>query len=234
MPTPLPILPQASRWTVAGIAIVLCAAYAAPASSQQRPANRPAQAPAAAPAIEQASSDPRLAPTRREGEGPFQKLIIRGATLIDGTGAPPRGPVDIVIENNMITQVAGVGYPGVPIDSAQRPRGPAREINAEGMYVMPGLVDLHVHQGTRQKAPDSEYYNKLWLGHGITTVRGVRLRQLRLFGEREGAEREERDHGAAVRRVPAARQRLGPGTGFARPSRRARGCAGPRPTAWTA
>ena len=34
-------------------------------------------------------------------------MIIRGATLIDGTGGPPRGPVDIVIEGNRITDVAG-------------------------------------------------------------------------------------------------------------------------------
>jgi imidazolonepropionase-like amidohydrolase len=58
-------------------------------------------------------------------------------------------------------------------DSTRRPRGAAREIQAAGMYVMPGLVDLHVHQGTKQKAPESEYYNKLWLAHGITAVRGV-------------------------------------------------------------
>ena len=58
------------------------------------------------------------APDRQEGEGegPFERLIIRGATLIDGTGAPPVGPVDIVIENNRITKVESVGYPGLPID----------------------------------------------------------------------------------------------------------------------
>jgi len=32
-------------------------------------------------------------PARAEGEGPYEKLIIRGVTLIDGTGAPPVGPV---------------------------------------------------------------------------------------------------------------------------------------------
>ena len=41
-------------------------------------------------------------PDRAEGEGPFNRLIIRGATVIDGAGAPPRGPVDIVIEKNTI------------------------------------------------------------------------------------------------------------------------------------
>ncbi|MGB7489289.1 MAG: hypothetical protein WBN62_03055, partial [Thermoanaerobaculia bacterium] len=35
------------------------------------------------------------APPRNEGEGPFQRLILRGGTLIDGTGAPAIGPVDI-------------------------------------------------------------------------------------------------------------------------------------------
>lgn len=119
------------------------------------------------------SEDPRVAPARHEGDGPFQRLIIRGATLIDGTGAPPRGPVDIVVENNRIASIVSVGVPHVPIDSSKRPKGATREINATGMYVLPGLVDLHVHQGTTQKAAESEYYNKLWLGNGITAVRGV-------------------------------------------------------------
>jgi hypothetical protein len=119
------------------------------------------------------AEDPRVAPARHEGDGPFQRLIIRSATLIDGTGAPPRGPVDIVIENNRIASIVSVGVPHVPIDSAKRPKGATREINANGMYVLPGLVDLHVHQGTTQKAAESEYYNKLWLGNGITAVRGV-------------------------------------------------------------
>ena len=50
------------------------------------------------------------APERQEGEGegPFERLIIRGATLIDGTGAPPIGPVDIVIENNRIAKVEDI------------------------------------------------------------------------------------------------------------------------------
>ena len=56
------------------------------------------------------------APKRTEGEGPFKRLIIRGAILIDGTGAPPRGPVDIVVEGNKITRVASVGTPFIEIN----------------------------------------------------------------------------------------------------------------------
>jgi imidazolonepropionase-like amidohydrolase len=119
------------------------------------------------------AQDAKPAPNRAEGEGPFDKLIIRGATLIDGTGAPPRGPVDIVVEKNRITQVVDVGYPNLPIDESKRPKGPAREIQAAGMYVMPGFIDLHLHTGEVPKAPEAEYMYKLWMAHGITTGRGV-------------------------------------------------------------
>ena len=166
--------PLFRRMTVPGAAAITVL-IAASAEAQRRPATPPAPA---APAegqglVNERRDDPRPAPARREGEGPFTKLIIRSTTLIDGTGGPPRGPVDIVVEGNRIADIVSVGYPESPIDSAKRPTGATREIEGAGMYVMPGLVDMHVHQGTQQKAPDSEYYNKLWLAHGITTVRGV-------------------------------------------------------------
>lgn len=117
------------------------------------------------------------APDRQpgEGEGPFERLIIRGATLIDGTGAPPTGPVDIVIEGNRIVEVRNVGFPGLPIDSTRRPRNATREIDAHGQYVLPGFIDLHVHAGGGSKNPELSYAYKLWLAHGVTTVRGVGL-----------------------------------------------------------
>ena len=123
------------------------------------------------------SQGPNPAPDRQsdEGEGPFKRLIIRGGTLIDGTGGPPRGPVDIVIENNQIIRIASVGTPFIPIDEDRRPKDATYELDAEGMYVLPGFVDLHIHSGNQFKAPDAEYTYKLWLAHGITTVRGVAL-----------------------------------------------------------
>ena len=113
------------------------------------------------------------APDRSQGEGPYDRLIIRGATLIDGTGGMPRGPVDIVIEENKIVDIKGVGTPMLPIDAKNRPTGATKEIDATGKYVMPGIIDLHIHTGSETKAPEAEYVYKLWLAHGITTVRGV-------------------------------------------------------------
>jgi imidazolonepropionase-like amidohydrolase len=127
----------------------------------------------ASPAITQEDEESvKPAPDRgSQGEGPFDRLVIRGATVIDGTGAPPQGPVDIVIEKNRIVEVKGVGTPGVPIDESKRPKKGTREIDASSMYVLPGFVDLHTHTGGVPKAPEAEYVYKLWMAHGVTTTR---------------------------------------------------------------
>jgi len=127
----------------------------------------------------QGQDPPQLnpAPNRgpEEGRGPFKTLVIRGAILIDGTGSPPQGPVDIIIENNRITGIRGAGTPGLPLKPNRPPQNAEQEIDATGMYVLPGFVDLHIHAGGEPKNPDAEYPYKLWLAHGITTVRGVPL-----------------------------------------------------------
>jgi cytosine/adenosine deaminase-related metal-dependent hydrolase len=127
--------------------------------------------------IAQSGARMERVPDRRpgEGEGPYPKLVIRGATLIDGSGAPPHGPVDITIEGNRITAVEGAGTPGLPLEPNREPRDATREIDATGMYVMPGFIDNHGHNGDPSKAPNATYGYKLWLAHGVTTVRGVGL-----------------------------------------------------------
>ena len=63
----------------------------------------------------------------------------------------------------------------LPRRADQRARPAAKgtkEIDGTGMYLMPGFVDAHVHCGGGQ-ARDPEYVYKLWLAHGVTTVRGV-------------------------------------------------------------
>ena len=106
-------------------------------------------------------------------EGPFSQLIIRGVTLINGNGAPPRGPVDIVVENNRIVQVQVVGYPGVVIDEAKRPTlaSGGKELDCTGMYLLPGFIDMHGHIGGIAQEADYDYVFKLWMAHGITSVR---------------------------------------------------------------
>lgn len=114
------------------------------------------------------SADEAAAQEAQVTGGPYERLVIRGATLIDGTGSPPVGPVDIVVEEGRIADVRRV----TALDLArgtERATGD-RVIDAEGKWVMPGIIDAHTHVGHGDELP-GEYIPKLWLGHGVTTVR---------------------------------------------------------------
>src|SRR5687768_11781088 len=91
----------------------------------------------------------KKAPEIKDGEGPWAQLIIRGVILINGNGAPPNGPVDIVVERNRIVQIAAVGNPGMAVDTQRRLKlkEGGKELNCEGMYLLPGFIDMHAHIG---------------------------------------------------------------------------------------
>ncbi len=116
----------------------------------------------AAPAPQGRGPQPTPDRTADQGVGPFGTMAIRGVMLIDGAGGPPRGPLNIIVEGNRIARVGG----NIPADVDHI-------VEADGMYLMPGFIDLHVHAGSGKNPP--EYAYKLWLGHGVTTVRGVSL-----------------------------------------------------------
>ena len=113
---------------------------------------------------------------RSEGEGPYDRLILRGAYMVDGTGAPAQGPVDIVIENDRITSIHVIGAPALEPDPERRPPlDGGTEIDLKGSYLLPGFVDTHLHlhnMKSGQQVP-AEYVLKLWLAHGITNGRSL-------------------------------------------------------------
>ncbi len=118
----------------------------------------------------------REATTRDRGAGPFHRLVLRGATVIDGTGAPPIGPVDIVVEHGRIAEMRKVGAAKRPIKESMRPAAGDHEIDCHGKWVTPGFIDCHAHAGVPYHAvngwvPPVDYVYKLWLAHGVTTVR---------------------------------------------------------------
>ena len=59
-------------------------------------------------------------------------LVLRGGTVADGTGAPLR-EVDVAVEGGRIAAVGGSLGQG------------AEEIDARGLLVTPGFVDVHTH-----------------------------------------------------------------------------------------
>jgi imidazolonepropionase-like amidohydrolase len=151
---------------VAGAAMLVAGAGRVTISAEQAPA---AQAP-------QQREGIIGAPDRRAGEGagPFKTLAIRGVMVIDGTGAPPQGPMDVIVSGNRITAVRSAGTPGLPLRQNRQPQAD-HEIDATGMFLLPGFVDMHVHAGGAPKNQEAEYAYKLWMAHGVTTVRGVGL-----------------------------------------------------------
>jgi len=114
--------------------------------------------------------------SRDQGKGPFARLVLRGATVIDGTGAPPQGPFDIAVEGGRITEMRLVGSPHVPINPSRRLAPGDHEIDCHGKYATPGFIDSHAHIGSPfvsdvGEIPPADYVYKLWLAHGVTTIR---------------------------------------------------------------
>ena len=46
-----------------------------------------------------------------------------------------------------------------------------KEIDCEGSFILPGFVDMHGHIGGRSQGAEPDYVFKLWMAHGITTIR---------------------------------------------------------------
>ncbi|MDG1906479.1 MAG: amidohydrolase family protein [Arenicella sp.] len=112
-----------------------------------------------------------------ESEGPFNTLIIENINLIEGSGAPTQGPVTIVVKQDRIVEIKGGGTGSFHRDENEYGNN-VKVIDGAGKFALPGFVDAHVHLGTPSHAAagsltDAEYVNKLWLAHGVTTVRDV-------------------------------------------------------------
>ena len=81
-------------------------------------------------------------------------IVIRGGDLIDGSGAEPV-PGDLAIDGDVISAVGQVSGKG------------RREIDAQGLAVTPGFVDLHTHLDA-QIGWDPQMTPVSW--HGVTTA----------------------------------------------------------------
>ena len=97
-------------------------------------------------------------------------VAVEGATLIDGTGAAPVPNTTLLIEDGRIRQIGRRGEVSIPVG--------AQVIQADGKYLIPGLIDAHVHYG----AP---FLHRLYLAYGLTTVRDVGTSLQRILTLRE-------------------------------------------------
>ncbi|MEE8551212.1 MAG: amidohydrolase family protein, partial [Gemmatimonadota bacterium] len=117
-----------------------------------------------------AGSAPGLA---QENSG--RVLVLTGATIIDGVADAPLVDRAIVIEGNTIEAI-------LPADSPL-PAG-AETVDLDGKYVIPGLMDSHVHW--------LDWMGELFLNHGVTSVVAMANLDPELRAMSQGAERRPR------------------------------------------
>ena len=96
-------------------------------------------------------------PPRDRSNDPI--LVVKGGTLIDGTGAAPITDATLVIQGDRILDVGR---------NVRVPANAARTVDASGLYIVPGLIDLHVHF-TQQRGDDFAKYTD---SDSAATIRG--------------------------------------------------------------
>jgi imidazolonepropionase-like amidohydrolase len=95
-----------------------------------------------------------------------KRLLIRNAMVIPGPGTPAYGPVDILSEDGLIARIG----------NSTAGRWPEADmiIDATDKYVMPGIVNTHIHWHEERVGPiPIQYERNLYLAAGVTTVRDV-------------------------------------------------------------
>lgn len=98
-----------------------------------------------------------------------QDIDLVNATLVDGTGAPPRAGVTVSIRDGKITAIAG---------TAPAPASGVRQIELDGRYLLPGLIDAHAHIESPAAALRA-------LESGVTTARVLGDNHRQALGTRD-------------------------------------------------
>lgn len=110
-----------------------------------------------------------LAATSASAQAPPPVTALTHVTVIDGTGAPPQPDMTVVIRDG---RIAGL-FPSI---TAAPPPG-ASALDLAGRYLIPGLIDTHVHLATDPSGMDrrdvEEQVLRNALHGGITTVRDM-------------------------------------------------------------
>ena len=101
-------------------------------------------------------------------EGPYKRLVIRNVMIIPGHGGPATGPFDILVTGNVIAEIRRFDPLAEPSDDDEPRLTGDRIIEGDGKYVMPGMINLHLHLREEDLPLDYIYY--LQLATGVTSI----------------------------------------------------------------
>jgi imidazolonepropionase-like amidohydrolase len=96
-----------------------------------------------------------------QAPSPAPSLLIRGVTLIDGNGGPPRANVDVLVRAG---RVAAIGTSSSETADLT--------LNGSGLFLLPGLIDAHVHLSGMPWAERAAQLRRVLQG-GVTAVYDV-------------------------------------------------------------
>ncbi|MGH2491993.1 MAG: amidohydrolase family protein, partial [Candidatus Limnocylindria bacterium] len=106
----------------------------------------------------------------------MSQLVIDNVRVIDGTGAPPIEGARVIVRDDRIAAVGPAAQTPAPSD--------AERIDASGRTVVPGLIDVHVHDPSPSNMA-------LYVKNGVTAIRFLGGRQRDHLALRDRIERGE-------------------------------------------
>ncbi len=110
------------------------------------------------------SDDTRRVPVPPHDYSDDPVLVLQGGTLIDGTGVQPATEAVVALQGDRIIYAGG----SAGFDPAA---GDSQVIDTSGLYIVPGLIDLHIHF-TQQRGMDFTRYRN---SDAAAAIRGVKL-----------------------------------------------------------